>query len=516
MLEDVLKRWGGHEVPAMDVYRDMFQFGEGYLQKENEPGGFHKANPIGYWKNDGEAHGHYRIMFEDTFEDLLPELQEADFCILNGITYFGRKNVQEHASKMFAMIFDLDGVTDKTLNAFLNGAFQVDAYPVPNYIILSGHGVHLYYLFEDPIPLFPNIKIQLKELKYALTDRLWNRYTSTSESRQKQGINQGFRVIGGRTKKDAPESFVRAFQINTHPFSLQQLSEYVPEAMKVDEKKLFRESKISLEEARKKYPEWYEKVVIGKDKSKVRWKIEEKVHGDNPYALYDWWKARIRAGAAYNHRYFCLMCLAIYGVKCDVPYEQVEKDVLEFVPFMNAINPDDPFTVSDAESALECYDHRYCTFPIKDIEVISAISIPKNKRNGRKRKDHLLYMNRIKAFKVEMGECTEGGRPVGSGTKEEMVMDYIEHHPEASVSEIAKALGVSRPTVYKYRRYVKMDRKQRRDYLVKLNDGEEVIIEAKPDLSEYDQMRLARLKQYRENLEVEPAEEKSQEGKESN
>ena len=163
MLEDVLKRWDGQEVTAMDVYRDMFQFGEGYLQKENEPGGLHKANPIGYWKNDGEAHGHYRIMFEDTFEELLPELQKADFCILNGITYFGRKNVQEHASKMFAMIFDLDGVTDKTLNAFLNGAFEVDAYPVPNYIILSGHGVHLYYLFENPIPLFPNIKIQLKE-----------------------------------------------------------------------------------------------------------------------------------------------------------------------------------------------------------------------------------------------------------------------------------------------------------------------------------------------------------------
>ena len=61
-----------------------------------------------------------------------------------------------------------------------------------------------------------------------------------------------------------------------------------------------------------------------------------------------------------------------------------------------------------------------------------------------------------------------------------------------------------------------MDRKQRRDYLVKLGNGEEVIIEAEPGLSEYDQMRLARLKLYQENLEVEPAEEKSQEGKESN
>ena len=521
MLEDVLKRWGGQEVTAMDVYRDMFQFGEGYLQKENEPGGFHKANPIGYWKNDGEAHGHYRIMFEDTFEDLLPELQEADFCILNGITYFGRKNVQEHASKMFAMIFDLDGVTDKTLNAFLNGAFEVDAYPVPNYIILSGHGVHLYYLFENPIPLFPNIKLQLKELKYALTDRLWNRYTSTSESRQKQGINQGFRVIGGRTKKDAPESFVRAFQMNTHPFSLQQLSEYVPDAMKVDEKKLFRESKMSLAEARKKYPEWYEKVVIRKDKSKARWKIEEKVHGNNPYALYDWWKAQIRVGAMYNHRYFCLMCLAIYGVKCGVPYEQVEEDILELVPFMNAINPEDPFTVSDAESALECYDHRYCTFPIKDIEVISAIPIKRNRRNGRKQQAHLKVARMIQQLNDEERGTNwrEGnGRPAGSGTKEKIIREYVTAHPNASVSEIAKALGVSRTTVYKHKDkgMEKMEKNQNCDYLVKLSNGEEVIIEAEPGLSEYDQMRLARLKLYQENLEIEPAEEQSQGGKESN
>lgn len=489
MLSDVLTLWGGQEVTAMDVYRDMFQFGEGYLQKENEPGGFYKANPIAYWKNEEAKHGHYRVMFEDKFEELLPELQEADFSILNGITYFGRKNVQEHASKMFAMIFDLDGVTDKTLHAFLNGAFQVNAYPIPNYIILSGHGVHLYYLFEEPVKLFPNMKIQLKELKYALTDRIWNNYTSTLKSRQKQGINQGFRVIGGRTKKDAQERIVRAFQMNTHPFSLKQLSEYVPDAMKVDEKKLFKESKMGLEEAKKKYPEWYKKVIVGKDKSRSRWKIEEKVHGENPYALYDWWKEKIRTGAAYNHRYFCLMCLAIYGVKCDVPYEQVEKDVFEFVPFMNAINPSEPFTVSDAESALECYDYRYCTFPIKDIETISAIKIKRNKRNGRKQELHLARARAVQEVDDPEGKWrNKEGRPVGSGTKKQIVKEYISDHPEASVLEVAKALGVSRTTVYKYR-----------EDIVK----KKVVIEMEKnqkELSEYDQMRLERLKMYQEKL----------------
>lgn len=497
MLEDVIKAWGGHEVTAMDVYRDMYKFGEGYLQKENEPNGEYKANPIAYWRNEGKSHGHYRIMFEDTFEEILKELQEADFCILNGLSYFGRKNVQEHASKMFAMIFDLDGVTDKTLNAFLHGAYAADAYPIPNYIILSGHGVHLYYLFEDPIPLFPNLKIQLKGLKYALTDRIWNAYTSTYKSRQKQGINQGFRVIGGKTKKDAPERRVRAFQVNTHPFTLAQLAEYVPDALQVDEKKLFRESRMSLKEAQKKYPEWYERVVVRKDKSRVRWKIEEKVHGDNPYALYDWWKAKIKKGAAYTHRYFCIMCLAIYGVKCNVPYDQVEQDAYDFVPFLNDINPTEPFTASDVESALECYDHRYCTFPIKDIETISGISIERNKRNGRDQKRHL-----ARARAVQMVDDPDGswrndkGRPVGSGTKERVVREYMEAHPEASVSEIAKAVGVSRPTVYKYKEKDPV----KTEGAAKQLDGTEVMIEAAEHLSEYDRERVTRLRLYLEKM----------------
>lgn len=502
MLEDVIKVWGGHEVTAMEVYSDMYHFGEGYLQKVNEEKGTYKANPVAYWRNEGKKHGHYRVMFEDTFEETLRELQEADFCILNGLSYFGRKNVQEHASKMFAMIFDLDGVTDMTLNSFLNGAYEGDAYPIPNYIILSGNGVHLYYLFENPISLFPNLKIQLKEFKYALTEKLWNVHTSTYKSKQMQGINQGFRVIGGKTKKDALESRVRAFQLNTHPFTLTQLAEYVPDAMKVDEKKLFRESKMSLKEAQKKFPEWYERVVIGKDKSRVRWKIEEKVHGDNPYALYDWWKKKIKEGAAYNHRYFCVMCLAIYGAKCNVPQEQVEKDAYELVPFLNSINPSEPFTESDVKSALECYDHRYCTFPIKDIRVISSIPILENKRNRRPQKTHMKIISSTRDVLYPDGEWrNKEGRPVGSGTKEQVVREYMEAHPEASVSEIAKAVGVSRPTVYKYKdkEPVKME-KSKIDYKVELPDGTKVIIESTKPLSEYEQERLARLKAYKEKM----------------
>lgn len=455
MLEDVLKKWNGYEMSAMDVYSDMFKFGEGYIQKDGEPSGEFKANPIAYYREKGKEKGHFRIMFEDTFEDILKELQEADdFAILNGITYFGRKNVQKYASKMYAMIFDIDGVTDKTLNAFLSGAFIGKAYPIPNYIILSGHGIHLYYLFEEPISLYPYTKIQLKELKYALTERIWNKYTSTEEKPQVQGINQGFRVIGGKTKEGADEKIVRAFRINEHPFSLAQLCEFVPEENRIDEQKLWKESKYTLEEAKKKFPEWYEKVIVRGDNSREYWDIAGKVNGNNPYALYDWWKRKIFEGASYHHRYFSIMCLAIYGVKCSKPYEEVERDAFELVPFLNAINPDEPFTKQDCEVALECYDMRYCTFPIKDIIKISGIHIEKNKRNGRKQKTHLRLARSNRDILCEergKNDWREGnGRKAGNSEQRMLVQKYRMEHPEAKPKDCMADTGISKNTVYRW------------------------------------------------------------------
>lgn len=447
MLQKIIEEWNGYEVTPMEIYSDVFKLGEGYIQRSDEPSGEFKANPLGYYKKNDEEKGHFRILFEDTFEEVLQEIQSGDFTLLNGITYFGRRNVQQYASKMFAMIFDLDGLTDDTLNAFLSGAIVGDAYPVPNYIVLSGHGAHLYYVFEQPVSLYPYTKIQLKELKYALTDKMWNRYTSTEEKVQHQGINQGFRVVGSKAKDGAPEPIVRAFRVNEHPFSLDQLCRYVPEEKRVDLQQLWKENKYTLEQSKKKFPEWYEKVVVNGDRTREYWDIAGKVHGDNPYALYDWWKRMIESGASYGHRYFAIMALAIYGAKNDKTYDEVWDDAMSLIPFLNSLNPKEPFTREDCEVALECYDDRYKTFPIRDIEKITGIPIPRNKRNGRKQEVHLGRARVLQQYDDPEGNWRNRN---GAPTAEQKVAEYRSNHPEASVTEIAKALGISRPTVYKW------------------------------------------------------------------
>lgn len=443
MLSNVVLKWGGVKVDPLEVYKDIFKLGEGYIQKENEPKGNFKANPIAYFKNSDEKHGHFRIMFEDKFEEIYQsELVDADFCVMNGITYFGAKYSSDHASKMNAMIFDIDGITEDSLNNFFFAAFnkEFDYYPLPNYVALSGHGIHLYYVFEEPIPLFPNLKMQLKELKYSLTERMWNKNTSTEKKVQKQGINQPFRVLGGKCKKDAPLERVEVFRVNEHPVTISYLNRFVPTRIEIDEKKLFKESKLTLEQAKNKYPEWYQnKVLQGKRRY---WTVKRD--------LYDWWIEQIKKeenGATYGHRYFCIMTLVIYGVKCGISKQEIEKDAMQLIPFLNGLNDSEPFTKDDIKSALECYDERYNTFPLSDIEKLTDIRIERNKRNGRKQEQHLQLARGIRQLKESMGEVVSGG---GRPDKAKIVQEWRKNNPNGKKADCIRDTGLTKPTVYKW------------------------------------------------------------------
>lgn len=154
-----------------------------------------------------------RIMLKDTWgDDYIDFVLENDLTLCSGLSYRGRHNDLAHAQQMNALIFDLDGVGLKEITAF----FEVVKYceknepnryfwpiPRPTFVVLSGVGLHVYYVFDNPIDLFPNIKLQLKAYKYALTFNIW-RYKETSKEKetQYQSINQSFRMVGSINEKN--------------------------------------------------------------------------------------------------------------------------------------------------------------------------------------------------------------------------------------------------------------------------------------------------------------------------
>jgi hypothetical protein len=225
-----------------------------------------------------------------------------------------------------------------------------------------------------------------------------------------------------------------------------ELNQFVPKDSQIDEQKIFKETKYTLEDAKKRFPEWYERVVLQKERTVKKWDIAGKVHGDNPFALYDWWLAQIKTGATFGHRYFCVMMLAIYAVKCDVPKERLDQDAADLIPYLNALG-DEPFTAADVESALDCYDDRYATFPLRDIEKLSAIEIPRNKRNGRTRADHVKLMNFVRDELNHNENWRDGnGRP----SKDRVVYEWRQQHQNGKKIECERETGLSRHTILKW------------------------------------------------------------------
>ena len=141
-------------------------------------------------------------------------------------------------------------------------------------------------------------------------------------------------------------------------------------------------------------------------------------------------------------------------MKCGITdRERVKADMDSLVPFLDSVDTEHPFgNDHEVENALECLDLRYKKFPIKDLERISGIAIPKNKRNYRKQPQHMEYLNGLRKMRRDVlgeNEYENSGRPKGGGEKRDIIRAYAREHPDANHSEIAKALGVSRPTVIK-------------------------------------------------------------------
>ena len=174
------------EVSPKDFYRDVFP--EGSFERAGHP-------------EDGKANGiltvieHEKAQNYMIFDDLnvLEEVQDKEFVVLSPVSYSGRNRTAKNARWMYGIAIDLDGVEIPNLRDFF---YQVKNgfLPMCTYCVNSGHGLHLYYLLEKPVPLYKHLQDSLKEFKYELIAKVWNRYTSTFTERnqvQYQGIFQG-------------------------------------------------------------------------------------------------------------------------------------------------------------------------------------------------------------------------------------------------------------------------------------------------------------------------------------
>ena len=212
----------------------------------------------------------------------------------------------------------------------------------------------------------------------------------------------------------------------------------------VDINKPFRPSKITKEQAKEQFPEWYQRVVVEGDKRLKKWDIK----GKQGYALYEWWRShatQIKGG----HRYFYLMCMSIYACKCDVPLKKLKKDMAEDFLIVSKSEHSNPLTEDDMKSALEMYSKEYYNFKIDDIEKLTDIRIERNKRNYRKQDVHLMVARAIQEIndKVNGTNWRDGN---GRKPKKDIVEEWRKENPAGRKIDCERETGLSRHTVLKW------------------------------------------------------------------
>lgn len=438
---------------------------------------FFRYNPIAIEftdrrRKDGSRIQEHTIITKDD-QSCLDRIEGKNFVVSSPITYVGRNRTGKNARYLYAFTVDLDGVGTKQIQDVIwqmlphdledGSVFQHS--PVANIIVNSGHGLHLYYLLKKPVPLFQSNIELLNKLKKDLTNLAWNAYTSSIKERQYQGVLQGFRLPGTKTKFGET---IRAFyNEDSELYTLAQLNEFTKhETTKIGaltdkevlelEKGRYNPNGVTLKEAERRWPEWYERVIVNGNSTPRKWHIKRD--------LYDWWLRRLhndKENIVQGHRYFCMMALATYAIKCDISEEELKSDAFSLVDRMDRLTKDEDnhFSKEDVQDALQAYKIGYCTFPKNSIEYLTGLSMPEgNRRNGRDRNTHLAIartiQNTLRSLKGEGKWDEHNGRKketYANSKKAWIVAAWrYEHLASSNKSECAKDTGLTRPTVRKW------------------------------------------------------------------
>lgn len=459
LADELVKMY--EEVPPMEFYREVFPEGELDEYRENpEQREEHRYTGIIVEITDEKKKNGKPRIKRHTVTDDLDEIDGAiwsnNFCVLAPISYVGKSRKSENARVMYGLVVELDNLlvgkdgTQKGLKNLI-GQWSEETHwiPRPTYTVASGNGLHLYYLFEQGIPLFPNVVKGLQAYKRELTRMIWNRHTTVDykeENIQFESIFQAFRMVGTITKKgDRVHAFRTGERVSIeymNSFILAETKKKHPEAQIT----MIYKSKLTLAEARKKYPDWYERRIERK---------QPKGHWICKRDLYDWWKRRIEVEAVVGHRYYCLMMLSIYAIKCDISREELEADCLELAEVFESRtkSEDNHFTHKDVLDALQSFEDKgLITYPVNSISNRSGIPIEKNKRNGLKQDQHLYLARRRKEDMKALGLPMKApeGRPKGSSQQKKLVEEWQASHPDGKKADCIRDTGLSKPTVYRW------------------------------------------------------------------
>lgn len=383
----------------------------------------------------------HRYTVTDGCMELFDLIDKSDnFILIAPVAYAGKQRTNENARFLFALCVEIDDINPKNGIDELFYTFKRENRPVPRptYIVCSGNGLHLYYVFERPIPLFKNIFEQFSEAKTYMTNQLWSAQISNAHDKiQYESVCQAFRAVGtsGKDKRKIALAFETGPKLTIEDFNARLPKKYAINRI--------YKSELTKKQAQKLYPEWYQRIVVEKG---------ERGHWNRHEGIYHNWIEKCYEGTKVNHRYYCLENLCSLAVQCQIAPEQVEKDVRELAEYFETLtNKDDNhFTEYDIACAMRTYEEPTESAYRRRIEFISEktnIPLQRTKRNGRKRAEHVKLMNYIRDEINNNKNWRDGN---GRKPKADIVKEWRLAHPEGRKADCIRDTGLDKKTVYKW------------------------------------------------------------------
>lgn len=438
---DTIFKNGGMPTCALDFYQDIFktdlapQHADPNDYKTGEYAGI--ALEINQTKTGRKAR---RRTVTRELTELFTLIETSDnFCLISPISYAGKARTNKNARYLHALALEIDElVPDSGIRElFYLSQRQNRPMPQPTYIVCSGSGVHLYWIFERPIPLYATVFEQLSAAKRAITPIFWDKQITKSwEKPQYESLNQPFRCVGTRTKTGKR---TLAFKIG-HEITLDYLNKFLDDETKITT--VYPKGKVTLKEAQTLWPDWYQRRIIEK---------QDRGHFTRHPGIYHNWKQKILKNAKVGTRYYCLENLCSLAVQCRIDPETIEKDCNEIAEHFETLTTDEKnhFTKDDVISALSTYHNPNESTWARRIEYISnrtGIPLTPNIRKGNTQELHL----KIARAHLEILNDAAGHALQGAPTKQHIVKNWRKQHPTGRKIDCQRATRLSRPTVLKW------------------------------------------------------------------
>ncbi|MBQ2082905.1 MAG: hypothetical protein II468_04625 [Lachnospiraceae bacterium] len=387
---------------------------------------------------------HQKLIFQGN-ENLYKMIEKSEnFVIVAPLSYAGKNKTNVNIRRMHAFALEIDDIEPKNGIKELIYTWQRPSSPLPKptYIVCSGTGLHLYFFFKEPLPVFASIYQQLSEMKLYFLERYWNKYITLShDKKQRAGAAQCFRAVGSACKNG--RSYAMAFKVG-EKIDIDYLNSFVPENMQVS--KVYRSKGLSLKKAAKLYPEWYQHRIVEKQPRQCFSRHE---------GIYYNWIEKIKDGAAVGARYFCLENLCSLAVQCHIDPKQVEKDCHEVGKYLEGltVSEDNHFTEHDILCALSTYHNPTEKTYTRRIEYISertGIPLVRAKRNGQTRDEHLEECRAIRDLRCKRRGKKDWREGSGRKPKQEIVAKWQQENPGGTKAACIRDTGLDKKTVYKW------------------------------------------------------------------